>query len=374
MESNKPIKLYKYQSFSPYALRNLKNNCLYFNDPFEFNDPYDTTQFVEVEKLSQEAAVNLFFTEENSKEITALYRKFDDNSISQMEFFKFIKLISVVLKPFKKAIESHINLSNPEVENKYVESLFVEAEFNNQKETIRKILFSSIDELIASTLELVRKEKINSKGVSCFSEKVNDLLMWSYYADGHRGFCLEFDTSYEPFSKLRKVKYTESNPKIDANNLFTEDLNYEGIVEAYLATKYKDWSHEKEWRVIHINKNVEYIYKSNALSGIYFGAKMNPTNLEIIALIIKGHNPNCKFYQMRKVPNKFKVEPFAFNYTSFQEAKNSISSLIKDKLRMGITNIDELITDLKVSISQEQLRNLIEAIVDDERLENKGRN
>ena len=35
--------------------------------------------------------------------------------------------------------------------------------------------------------------------VLCFSEINDDILMWSHYSDGHRGFCLKFDTSYPPF-------------------------------------------------------------------------------------------------------------------------------------------------------------------------------
>ena len=30
-------------------------------------------------------------------------------------------------------------------------------------------------------------------GILCLSEKRDDILMWSHYADGHTGFCLEFD-------------------------------------------------------------------------------------------------------------------------------------------------------------------------------------
>ncbi len=44
---------------------------------------------------------------------------------------------------------------------------------------------------------------LQQRGVACFSAKVDDILRWSHYADGHRGSCLEFDTGLEPFSKAR---------------------------------------------------------------------------------------------------------------------------------------------------------------------------
>src|SRR3990170_8890726 len=40
---------------------------------------------------------------------------------------------------------------------------------------------------------------------SAVSEKVDDILMWSHYSQNHTGFCLEFDTSFEPFDKVHKV-------------------------------------------------------------------------------------------------------------------------------------------------------------------------
>src|SRR5688500_3211261 len=64
-----PSKLYKYQSFSLYSLKNLKNNCLYFNHPEDFNDPYDTTQEIRVKDLSFNAAKDLYFGKDPSRSI-----------------------------------------------------------------------------------------------------------------------------------------------------------------------------------------------------------------------------------------------------------------------------------------------------------------
>ena len=38
-----------------------------------------------------------------------------------------------------------------------------------------------------------------SRGVACFSEIADSTLLWSHYGGGHRGICLEFDTSSHPF-------------------------------------------------------------------------------------------------------------------------------------------------------------------------------
>jgi hypothetical protein len=39
------------------------------------------------------------------------------------------------------------------------------------------------------------KKAIKELGVVCLSEINNDILMWSHYADGHTGFCIEFERS-----------------------------------------------------------------------------------------------------------------------------------------------------------------------------------
>ena len=43
-------------------------------------------------------------------------------------------------------------------------------------------------------------------GITCLSEVKDDLLMWSHYGGKYKGFCLEFDSKYAPFTKTLKVK------------------------------------------------------------------------------------------------------------------------------------------------------------------------
>lgn len=45
--------------------------------------------------------------------------------------------------------------------------------------------------------------------ISCFSREVRNLLMWSHYADGLRGFCVEFDETV--FAKEAEVLMLDVN-------------------------------------------------------------------------------------------------------------------------------------------------------------------
>jgi hypothetical protein len=51
-------------------------------------------------------------------------------------------------------------------------------------------------------------------GVCCFTTDNRNPLMWSHYADGHKGFCLEFDTQKCKLlsEKLFPVTYSDEYP------------------------------------------------------------------------------------------------------------------------------------------------------------------
>lgn len=56
---------------------------------------------------------------------------------------------------------------------------------------------------------------LHNRGCSCFSKTNKDNLMWSHYADGHKGICLKFDSSFPPFSNARRLNYCLDFPVID---------------------------------------------------------------------------------------------------------------------------------------------------------------
>ncbi|MBY3030562.1 DUF2971 domain-containing protein [Rhizobium leguminosarum] len=59
--------------------------------------------------------------------------------------------------------------------------------------------------------------------VCCFASEVDDLLMWSHYGDGLRGFCVEFDQAtisetigkLEGFPFITDVNYADAPPSVD---------------------------------------------------------------------------------------------------------------------------------------------------------------
>lgn len=60
------------------------------------------------------------------------------------------------------------------------------------------------------------KKTIDSAGIGAFTIKCDNILMWSHYADNHKGICLEFDFNKDPLfcqDPFWKVNYRNKYPK-----------------------------------------------------------------------------------------------------------------------------------------------------------------
>jgi Protein of unknown function (DUF2971) len=83
------------------------------------------------------------------------------------------------------------------------------------------------------------KNKMSANyGLLCFSERWDNPVLWSHYADKHRGICLGFEIDEQ---RLQAISYVNKRPtlRIPPN---LEDAN------KLLFTKYRDWKYEEEWR------------------------------------------------------------------------------------------------------------------------------
>jgi hypothetical protein len=143
--------------------------------------------------------------------------------------------------------------------------------------------------------------------------------MWSHYGGHYKGFCLEFDPSYEPFQKAKPVKYVPALPKIGISTALLDD-EFSPIAELF-CTKSLAWAYEKEWRAIHHIAGTQFIYPTEALTGVFFGPDIDAQALEIICLILAGQNEGVRFWRGARSSTEFRVVFEQFSYTSHLEAK-----------------------------------------------------
>lgn len=83
-------------------------------------------------------------------------------------------------------------------------------------------------------------------GVLCFSRRWNNPVLWSHYADKHRGLCLGFDI---PDQHAKKVRYVDRRLKADIeHDNPSDDANSPGY--KLVITKHSHWKYEAEVRLI----------------------------------------------------------------------------------------------------------------------------
>lgn len=136
-------------------------------------------------------------------------------------------------------------------------------------------------------------------GVLSLSRTKENLLLWTHYADEHRGYVIEFDENNDFFKanaekstcKPILVSYTSQRPTINMSDIkglkTLFDFHPEDLVKI-LGQKPIDWAYEEEVRVFrNISSllsygNCKYGYElklaaipPDAISGIYLGANMD---------------------------------------------------------------------------------------------------
>jgi hypothetical protein len=91
------------------------------------------------------------------------------------------------------------------------------------------------------------KETMAKKwGILCFSRTWKNPVMWSHYADRHKGMCLGFEVSNEV---TMPVKYTKNRLNVDIEELHDRGMLDKRVMDRLLKTKYVDWNYEREVRV-----------------------------------------------------------------------------------------------------------------------------
>jgi len=263
--SNKPNTIFKYEGFTTQSLLNLKAQSVYFGSPRNFNDPYD-------------CAITASITDPTTIELEHL-----------REFY----------------------ISDPNFSAKGKKQL---EELSEDELKIQLLRGANV------ALDKAKEIFLNNNGITCFSERNDDLLMWSHYGGQYKGFCLEFLTEYEPFNNLRKVQYVKKMPIIRMDS-FVYDKNLEKLLDDIYCTKSLSWAYEKEWRGLHKQAGTLYTYKPKALKAIYFGPDIEQQALEIICLILAGQNPEVELWKGIRSEFEFKVNFTNFTYTSYIEAK-----------------------------------------------------
>jgi hypothetical protein len=157
-------------------------------------------------------------------------------------------------------------------------------------------------------LRKICDEVISSTGVYCLSERNADLLMWAHYSDGHKGICLEFDSTAAGtfFWEAARVAYQEEYPKVNM-----QDLGSPQNILAMHLTKSTHWSHEREWRIVKFGDEGgpgDYAFQPSLLTGVILGARIPPADEQQVRDWVASYPERITIYQARLDERKYQVD------------------------------------------------------------------
>jgi len=266
--------LYRYRSSNIQSLDALRHNRLFFSKPSEFNDPYD----------------NLVYADSS-------------------------RIVGEIIGNIKAGMDNYIK--NNDFMNVYPYNIGAAMWKSNRNSAIREHI-----KRIYGAIDAVRIHIKDNSRIICFSEVNDSMLMWSHYADYHRGFLLVYDK--EDLEKARgfndkdnetkeKTKLVQVNYVSNQTDLTTEMLayirnnilgnlgdepNHDATISSrkiinVISEKAVDWRYEKEWRLIprvpkiEVPSELYYIYCKPI--AVILGSKCNGENRDNIISICKNN-------------------------------------------------------------------------------------
>jgi len=136
--------------------------------------------------------------------------------------------------------------------------------------------------------------------VCSFCAKPDNPIVWSHYADSHRGFCLIFDADNEVFGGAIGVVYRDEYPTLDVT-----EVDDERILKAAGLVKFTDWEYEDEFRLVSAEpsfpdalpvQNNKWTFPSEMLIGVIFGLRISDQDRQLIMDFCEGR-PNSFMYK-----------------------------------------------------------------------------
>jgi hypothetical protein len=187
--------LYHWQRFVPDHITTLlRDNVIWFSNPMSFNDPWDCKPYF------NSAFVN-----------------------DPLEIERHVESYAAMTRRRRKDITEDFIAQR-------------QREFRDHPE----VLAACVEQISAGMgPEIAKRYR-----VYCLGPNASNLLMWSHYAESHKGICLEFSTQNEMMRCAQQVEYREEFPVL----ALYSDSEEDNLVP--LLTKSDVWTYESEYRLV----------------------------------------------------------------------------------------------------------------------------
>jgi len=320
---NDDVVVYKFRSLDNEFHRNvLLQNELYMPNITELNDPFEVFDSLDISYLRKDIGGIRFLINygksicsepKHADKIKPLFGNVDNmmNSITMVEEFCF---------------------ENYFPKNKVCNFI----EFIEHKEKMSCVidkLFKIYSDIYYSMETFVRRSLF---GIISFSFAIDNVLMWSHYANNHTGFAVGFDVEKLLF------KENDNSPLFHFFNnvIYSNDVlqhkplpipffeNFENETEFFLKKmnekmsidlfrKSKDWEYEKEFRCVNFytgDSNRIFTVDNSCIKEVVFGLKCCDDNNGYRNLLIDYCKKHCiPMFIMRQIHRKYELEKVPFN-------------------------------------------------------------
>jgi len=230
--------------------------------------------------------------------------------------------------PFDSAIPLRYDLMTPNQELEFLKRMIpLEIPNARQEEVVQlaeeRIRNQWLRESKNSERVKERQQELMYQTIGLFSvtEVPDSILMWSYYADGHSGFCVGYDqlalteyinlfgdTSPLLFDKERvlySAEYLVLNPgELDDRQYFLMRTHIKSL----------EWKHEREWRFV-VFGTTDYALElpSGMIKQVILGCRVSDAHKdEIMAFARDALEPSVTFWQTKPMAGKFGLELVQF--------------------------------------------------------------
>lgn len=259
---NPPSRLYKYRPLNERTISTIVNSVIRFSTADDFNDPFDCRCRYNYEGTDAE---------------------------------------------WRKALERLLRNTSAHLTNEEIESTVaakIDAGFHRDQDALDRYWEAS------------QSEQRAKNGILCLTACPKNILMWSHYADAHKGCCLEFSTSGPPFSRALEVDYPHEYP----NNRLVDfiggssDEVYAEHAKLVTYTKSALWKYEQEWRVRNFPQGQGlFKFEERLLTGVIFGHWMPSEHKGLLEKLVSGRNPKVTLFQASPKGRQFEMELLPLN-------------------------------------------------------------
>lgn len=285
-----PDNMYKYFRNMKYAYDSIKDDSIHFDEVHSFNDPFEGYSELLYFPNPEDFQLSNFYMIKKKLMLKSgddLHSSEFKGKIKEIRNFDIYNVIMNYLNTNSDFIEREAN-GFPYEKSKHDLFVYLSKQVNDLSESnsmmmSKEVIITYFCEkwnlqqfsqpmlkvLTQDNSGIVKRQDPGIK-VSCFSEKKDSILMWAYYANSHKGVCVEYDFSDEENkSRVSRVLYVKLR-NFKSNNWYRRKANC--------------WRHEKEWRMTQWPPTFD---TTVAVKNIYFGVNYDYVNDEYYLKIVE---------------------------------------------------------------------------------------